>query len=137
MISATAIFFTFHIHVVFFNIFINIVQTFEYLIKALESLKCFKPVLSRLLIKNWYFASYGPLAYKKNWSVSGCWPIRLYNEFVFPDPEPPIINILCRWSGIFGQLGLYCFVFYFVTSSEFNHFVLFYYVTFNLFFFTY
>ena len=26
-------------------------------------------------------------------SVSGCWIIRLINEFVFPDPEPPTINV--------------------------------------------
>ena len=38
--------------------------SFEYSIKALESLKCFKPVLSLFLIENWYFASYGSLACK-------------------------------------------------------------------------
>ena len=36
----------------------------EYLIKALESLKCFKPVLSRLIIKNSYSTIYGSLAHK-------------------------------------------------------------------------
>ena len=35
-----------------------------YSIKAFESLKYFKPVLSRLLIKNSYSGSYGPLGYK-------------------------------------------------------------------------
>ena len=39
--------------------------SFEYLIKALISLRCFKPVISRLLIKNWCFASHGSLAYNK------------------------------------------------------------------------
>ena len=47
------------------SIFLKISSiSFEYSIKALESLKCFKFILSRLLIKNWYFASYGSLAYK-------------------------------------------------------------------------
>ena len=32
--------------------------------KALESLKCFNPVPTLLLIKNCYFASYGSLGYK-------------------------------------------------------------------------
>ena len=55
--------------------------TFEYPIKTLEPLKCFKPVLSRLLIKNWCFALYESLAYKQIWLVSGYWFIRLNNEF--------------------------------------------------------
>ena len=38
---------------------------FEYLIWALESFNCFEQVLSRLLIKNLYFASYESLAYKE------------------------------------------------------------------------
>ena len=38
--------------------------SFEYSIKALESLKCFKSVLSRLIIKNCYFALNGSLACK-------------------------------------------------------------------------
>ena len=92
--------------------------SFEYSIKALESLKYFKFVLSLLLIKNRYFSSYGSLAYKYILSISGCWFIRLNNEFVFPDPEPPIINILYRWSGIYGQFGLCSFMFSFVTSSK-------------------
>ena len=29
------------------------------------------------------------------------------NAFVFPDPEPPIINIRYGWLGIYGQLGLW------------------------------
>ena len=71
--------------------------SFEYSIKALESFKYFKPVLFPLLIKNWYFASYGSVAYKQILSMSGCWSIRLNNDFVFPDPEPPIIYILYGW----------------------------------------
>ena len=41
-----------------------ILQVVEYSIKGFESFIHFKPVLSRLLIKNLYFASYGSLAYK-------------------------------------------------------------------------
>ena len=32
--------------------------------------------------------------------------IKLKNAFVFPDPEPPIINILYGWSGIYDHFGL-------------------------------
>ena len=45
-------------------------MSFDYWIKALESFKCFKLVLSLLLISNWYFASYGSLAYKYYFSWS-------------------------------------------------------------------
>ena len=61
---------------------------------ALGSLKCFNPILSHLLIKNWYFVSYGSLAYKYILSMSGLLFIRFNNAFVFPDPEPPIISIV-------------------------------------------
>ena len=37
-------------------------------------------------------------------------------EFVFPDPEPPIITILYRWSGICGQVGLCSSMFSFATK---------------------
>ena len=50
-----------------------------YSIKALESFKCFNCVLSCLLIKNWYFASYQSLAYNNILSISGWWLIRLPN----------------------------------------------------------
>ena len=53
---------------------------FEYLIKALESFKCYKPAPSRLLIKNWYFALCGSLAYKQILSKSGWW---LYTQQTF------------------------------------------------------
>ena len=62
-----------------------------------------------LLIKYWYFASYGSLAYKYILSMSGWFSIKFNNKFVFPDPEPPIINILYGWSGIYGQF-LLCLV---------------------------
>ena len=35
------------------------------------------------------------------------WLINKFNNaFVFPDPEPPIINILYGWSGIYGHFKL-------------------------------
>ena len=67
--------------------------SFEYLIKASESLKCFMPVLWRFFINNWYFASYGSLACKSILSISGWWFHRWINAFVFPDQEPSTINI--------------------------------------------
>ena len=81
----------------------------EYSINALGSLKCFNPMLFLLLIKNWYFVSYGSLAYKNILSVSRWLFIKFNNAFVFPDPERPIISILYGWSGMYGQSGL-CFV---------------------------
>ena len=36
---------------------------------------------------------------------------RLNNEYLFPDPEPPIINDLLRWSGIYHLFGLCSFMF--------------------------
>ena len=50
--------------IAFFNVFINIIHIIWVFNKSLESLKCFKPVLSQLLIKKWYFPLYGSLAYK-------------------------------------------------------------------------
>ena len=79
---------------------------FEYSIKAFESLKWFIPTLSLLLIKYWYFDSYGSLAYKYILSMSGWFSIKFNNKFVFLDPETPIINILYGWSGIYGQFLL-------------------------------
>ena len=78
----------------------------SYYLKALGSLKWFIPTLSLLLIKYWYFDSYGSLAYKYILSMSGWFSIKLNNKFVFPDPEPPIINILYGWSEIYGQFLL-------------------------------
>ena len=56
-------------------------------------------------------------------SISGCWSIRLNNEFIFPDPEPPISNILYGWTGICGQFGLCSFMFCCTTSSKVNYFL--------------
>ena len=87
--------------------------SFEYSIRAFKLFKYFKPVLFLLLISNWYFASYGSFAYKKNLSMSGSWFIRLSHAFVFLDPKPLTINILYEWSGTSGQFGLCSFVFWF------------------------
>ena len=35
--------------------------------------------------------------------------MKFNNTIVFPDPEPPIINKLCRLTGIYGYFKL-CFV---------------------------
>ena len=72
------------------------------------------PTLSLLLIKYWYFASYRSLAYKYTLSMFGWFSIKFNNTFVFPDPEPPIINIPYGWSGIYGQF-LLCLVLFSLT----------------------
>ena len=60
------------------------------------------PTPSILLIKYCYFASYGSFAYKYILSMS-CWfSIKFNNAFIFPYPEPPIINILYGLSGKYG-----------------------------------
>ena len=64
------------------------------------------------------FTSWVSLAYKKALSVSGWWYVQLINEFAFPNPESPIINILHGSSGICDQFGLCSVMFYFVTSSK-------------------
>ena len=43
--------------------------------------------------------------------------MKLSNTFVFPDPEPPIIKILCGWSGINGYFLLCSPLFSSVISS--------------------
>ena len=48
----------------------------------------------------------------------GSWLMRLNKEFVFPDIELPVINILYGWSGICGQFELRSFMFSYVTSSK-------------------
>ena len=69
--------------------------------KDLGSLKCFNLVLSLLLIKNWHMvSSYGSFAYKYVLSTSSWLFIKFNKEFVFPDPEHSIINVLYGWSGI-------------------------------------
>ena len=89
--------------------------SFEYSIKAFESFKYFNPVLSLLLISNWHFALYRSFAYKKILSTSGYLFIKLSNAFVFPDLEPPIINIWYGGSEILGQFQLCYFISSFVT----------------------
>ena len=86
--------------------------------KALESLKCFKPVHSPLLIKNRYFTLYGSLAYEWILSISCCWFIRLNNEFVFPYSDPPVINILYGCTEACGQFRLWNFMFSFGAWSK-------------------
>ena len=48
--------------------------------------------------------------------MSGWLSIKFNNAFVFPDPEPPIINILYGWSGIYDQF-LLCTVLFSLTIS--------------------
>ena len=62
-----------------------------------------------------------------NKSMSSWWLIKLNNEFVFPDSEPPIINMLYVWSGICGQFKLCYFIFSFTTLLKLIIFVFFYY----------
>ena len=88
-------------------------MSFEHSIKALGSLKWFMPAPSLLLTKCWYLASYGSFAYKYILSMSGYFSIKFNNTFVFPVPEPPIVNILYGWLGLSGQFFL-CLVFVFV-----------------------
>ena len=68
-------------------------MSLEYSMKALLSLQCFQPTLSRFLISNLYFASY-----RSSQRVNRFYQYQvddlLSSVFVFPDPEPPKINIL-------------------------------------------
>ena len=48
--------------------------------------------------------------------------IKLSNAFAFLDPEPPAINILYEWSGIYGHFLLWSSLFSFVISSKLNIF---------------
>ena len=55
------------------------------------------------------------------------WFIGWNNEFVFPDSEPSIINILYGWLGISGQFGLFLYVFFYkIINSNYFCTVLFY-----------
>ena len=49
--------------------------------------------------------------------MSGWFSIKFNNAFIFPDPEPPIINILYGWSGIYGQF-LFCWVLFSLTYQN-------------------
>ena len=51
--------------------------------------------------------------------MSGWFSIKFNNTFVFPDPEPPIINILYGWSRIYGQFLLCLVLFSLTISSKF------------------
>ena len=44
--------------------------SFEYLVKASESLNCFRLKTGRLLIRSWYLDSYISLEYRQIWSIS-------------------------------------------------------------------
>lgn len=74
---------------------------------------------------NWY----GYFVYRYILSISSWRFVRLSNAFLFPDPEPSIINILNGWSGIWGQFALCSFNFSSVTSSELMIFLLFCYIS--------
>ena len=78
----------------------------------------FIPASSHFLINSWYFGSNGSFAYKQILSMSRWWDTRFNNALVFPDLEPLIISFLHRWSGIYGQLGLYFVWFSCVISSK-------------------
>ena len=56
--------------------------------------------------------------------------------FVFPDPGPPIMNILHGWSGTCGQFGLSLFMFSFIKSSKFINLVVlvYFYISFLAFY---
>ena len=104
----------------------------------LFGLYSFKSLLFRFLINIRRFFSNESLAYKWILSISCYWLIKLNNKFVFPDHQPPIINILYGWSGICGYFGLYCLLFSFVISSKLIIFCIFYLnVALNFFFLIY
>ena len=56
--------------------------------------------------------------------MSGWFSIKFNNAFVFPDPQPPIINILYGWSGIYGQFLLWAVLFSLTISSKFVNYTL-------------
>ena len=132
------------IRIVVINISLNIIHIYlEYSIKVLESWQRFKPTLSHLLINNWYFTSYGSSAYKHGsltnaqiLSILG--NVKLSNALVFPNLDPPIINMLYGWAGFCSQFGLYSFMIYPAISSKLmidqNYFVIF--AIFDFFIFT-
>ena len=59
---------------------------------------------------------YRSFAYKYILSVSDWLFINI--DYVFADAEPPIINILYGWPGIYGQLGLWLILFSWLYSSK-------------------
>ena len=104
------------------NVFINIIHIIRIFNKSFGIIKMFQSYRKYnflFLIKNWYLSWYRSFAYKYILSISGWLFIKFSNAFVFTDPEPPIINILYGWSGIYGQLGLCFLSFSLVYSSKF------------------
>ena len=95
--------FAFFSWIVFFNIF-------EDIIRALSLL---------LLMKYCYFASCGSFPNRYILSISGWLFIKFNNAFVFPDPEPPIINNNLLWSsGICSRFKKCSVLFSSVVSSK-------------------
>ena len=56
--------------------------------------------------------------------MPGWLSINFSNAFVFPDPEPPVINILYGWSGMYGQLGLRFFYLHLYTHQNLSFILL-------------
>ena len=86
---------------------------FEYSLKVIRFSKLSRPLFSCLLMRYWYFASMWSLVYINFISYSIIIIIFLFYQIewcIFPDPEPPIINILYGSSGICGKIGLWPFV---------------------------
>ena len=49
--------------------------------------------------------------------------LSLIMHFFFPDPQSPVINVLYRWSGIYGQFWLCSVLFFFSNIIKLNHFI--------------
>ena len=54
--------------------------------------------------------------------------IRLNDAFVFSDPEPPIINILYGWSGIYGHFKLCCVFFFICVIIKIDHHYIYFFI---------
>ena len=91
---------------------------FEYSINTFGSLQYFILTSSRFLIKKSYLGSLKSFAYKQILSISTSCIIKLGNAFVFSYPEPPVIKIVYRWSGINGNLLLCSSLFSLVILSR-------------------
>ena len=64
-----------------------------------------------MLIKNWYFASYGSLVYQRTFTIPGFWIIRLNNEFIFRDflVQHALKDLSWRLSRTLSQQRIYLF----------------------------
>ena len=81
--SKTINFFVFYWNYIF-NVFINLIHIILVFNKSFRIVKMlYSNILIFFLIKNWYFASYGSLAYKWILSISGSWFIRLKMNLFF------------------------------------------------------